>query len=130
MLAGVAPVDQTTGKTRRQTEPLLDLAHHQHAAVRRQPAAVETGAQLLALDGWQADSEPPWDYRARRWQVAEQEAPEGCPIKGNISDNGRIYHAPWSPWYDRTKVSLDKGERWFCSEREALDAGWRAPRWR
>ncbi len=35
-----------------------------------------------------------------------------------------------NPWYSRTKVSVEKGERWFCSEREALDAGWRAPRWR
>ena len=54
---------------------------------------------------------------------------KGCPIKGTISKNGRIYHAPWPPWYKRTKVSLNKGERWFCSEREALDAGWRAPVW-
>jgi hypothetical protein len=29
--------------------------------------------------------------------------------------------------YERTKISLDQGEHWFCSEREALDAGWRAP---
>jgi hypothetical protein len=29
--------------------------------------------------------------------------------------------------YDRTRVSVVKGERWFCSEREALDAGWRQP---
>jgi len=79
---------------------------------------------------WQARTETAWEYRARRWQVAKQEAPEGCPIKGNISRKGvRIYHAPWSPWYSRTKVSVKKGERWFCSEREALDAGWRAPFW-
>ena len=92
--------------------------------------AKEREARSAAADVWQAGNERPWDYRRRRWEVAEQEAPEGCPIKGNISDNGHIYHAPWSPWYDRTKISLDKGERWFCSEREALDAGWRAPRWR
>ena len=34
-----------------------------------------------------------------------------------------------SPWYERTKLSSEKGERWFCTEREALDAGWRAPKW-
>ena len=78
---------------------------------------------------WQTPFEPPWEYRAHRWEVAAQEAPEGCPIKGNISRAGdRIYHTPWgSQWYDRTKISFDQGERWFCSEREALDAGWRAP---
>ena len=32
-------------------EALLDLAQHQHAAVRRQPAAVEPDAQFLVLDG-------------------------------------------------------------------------------
>jgi hypothetical protein len=78
---------------------------------------------------WQTSFEPPWEYRAKRWEVAVQDAPDGCPIKGNINrDEVRIYHTPWgSQWYERTKVSLDHGERWFCSEREALDAGWRAP---
>lgn len=78
---------------------------------------------------WQAATQAPWDYRAAKWEVATQESPAGCPIKGNISENGHIYHAPWSPWYARTKISIDKGEHWFCSEREALDAGWRAPVW-
>ncbi|MEL6523706.1 MAG: thermonuclease family protein, partial [Pseudomonadota bacterium] len=31
--------------------------------------------------------------------------------------------------YKRTKVSEAKGERWFCDEREAVQAGWRAPHW-
>jgi endonuclease YncB( thermonuclease family) len=55
--------------------------------------------------------------------------PQGaCRIKGNISDNGRIYHVPGGKWYDRTEIDPAKGERWFCSEQEALAAGWRAPR--
>jgi hypothetical protein len=29
----------------------------------------------------------------------------------------------------QAKVSVKKGERWFCSEAEALKAGWRAPYW-
>lgn len=79
---------------------------------------------------WRAETEPAWQYRAHRWDVAAQEAPEGCPIKGNINGEGeRIYHAPWSPWYGRTKVNTAAGERWFCDEGEALAAGWRAPRW-
>ena len=87
-------------------------------------------ARTARVGVWQGSAQAPWNYRAARWEVAAQEAPEGCPIKGNISPNGRIYHAPWSPWYGRTKIDESKGERWFCSEREALDAGWRAPRWR
>ena len=90
----------------------------------------ETQAKSTDLGIWQAPTEPPWDYRDRRWQVAKQIAPDGCPIKGNISRNGHIYHPPWSPWYDRTKISPEKGERWFCDEAEAVAAGWRAPRWR
>lgn len=71
-----------------------------------------------------------WHYRERRWQTAQQAAPDGCPVKGNINHKGeRIYHAPWSPWYERTRVNPKNGERWFCNEKEALDAGWRAPLW-
>lgn len=72
---------------------------------------------------------PPWDYRAEKWTLGQQEAPDGCPIKGNISENGHVYHTPWSPWYKKTRINVDKGERWFCDEAEAIKAGWRAPYW-
>ncbi|MGO6982528.1 thermonuclease family protein [Rhizobium leguminosarum] len=91
--------------------------------------AVEDKAHAAHLGIWQAATMPAWEYRAETWHLAEQLAPKGCPIKGNISENGHIYHAPWSPWYERTKVDLKKGERWFCDEAEALQAGWRAPQW-
>ena len=89
----------------------------------------EDAARAAGIGLWQTDFEPPWDYRARQWEIATQQAPEGCPIKGNINRDGeRIYHTPWgSQWYDRTRISAARGEQWFCSEREALDAGWRAP---
>lgn len=91
---------------------------------------VEDQIRPTGIGIWQAETEAPWDYRAKRWNVGEQEAPDGCPIKGNINRQGeRIYHAPWSPWYSRTKVSIEQGERWFCDEGEALEAGWRAPYW-
>ena len=92
--------------------------------------AIEGEARSERRGVWQADTETPWDFRARRWQAAKQVAPTECPIKGNINDKGeRIYHAPWSPWYERTRVSTEKGERWFCTEAEAIAAGWRAPMW-
>jgi len=90
----------------------------------------ERQAREQGVGVWQGHAVPPWEYREQKWQVAKQEAPEGCPIKGNISSGGKIYHPPWSPWYSRTKVDTEDGERWFCSEREALDAGWRAPYWK
>jgi hypothetical protein len=91
------------------------------------PAEEEARSARVGL--WQTDFPPPREYRAQRWEVAAQGAPEGCPIKGNINRDGeRIYHSPGgSQWYDRTRISSDRGERWFCSERQALDAGWRAP---
>ena len=92
--------------------------------------AEEAEARSKRRGIWKGSAQPAWEFRADRWRVAEQKAPDGCPIKGNISKNGRIYHAPWSPWYSRTKVSPKKGERWFCSEAEAVAAGWRTPAWR
>ena len=90
----------------------------------------EKTARVAAVGIWQGDYETPWDFRERKWAEATQQAPEGRPIKGNISDGGKIYHAPWSPWYGKTRINVAKGERWFCSEDEAIAAGWRAPLWR
>lgn len=60
---------------------------------------------------------------------APQPSRQGCAIKGNISSKGtRIYHMPGQEHYDRTRISSSKGERWFCSEAEAQQAGWRRAR--
>ncbi|WP_226913351.1 thermonuclease family protein [Gephyromycinifex aptenodytis] len=49
-----------------------------------------------------------------------------CTIKGNISSSGeKIYHLPGQRYYNATKITLNKGERWFCSTRDAQRAGWR-----
>ncbi|WP_299207183.1 thermonuclease family protein [uncultured Tateyamaria sp.] len=49
-----------------------------------------------------------------------------CAIKGNISDNGRVFHMPGQRFYQQTEIHEASGERWFCSEAAALRAGWRA----
>jgi phosphatidylserine/phosphatidylglycerophosphate/cardiolipin synthase-like enzyme len=57
---------------------------------------------------------------------AKAAAPAGCAIKGNISRQGeRIFHKPGEQFYDRVQVDKSAGERWFCSEAEAVAAGWR-----
>lgn len=49
-----------------------------------------------------------------------------CDIKGNINSKGeKIYHMPGQRYYDETIITPSKGERWFCSEEEAVSAGWR-----
>jgi hypothetical protein len=49
------------------------------------------------------------------------------PIKGNINaKKEKIYHVPGGALYDKVKINLEDGERYFCSEQEAQAAGWRA----
>jgi endonuclease YncB( thermonuclease family) len=75
---------------------------------------------------WQAPTQTPWGYREDRWVRAVAASPAGCPIKGNVNGDERIYHTPWSPYYGRVKMDADRGERWFCDEAEAQAAGWRS----
>ena len=111
----------------------------------------ETAAKRARRGLWQGRFVAPWDYRggarlerspprisaappssaaspARVAAPSAAPAAGPCLIKGNISENGRIYHVPGSRWYDRTRIDTGAGERWFCSEGEARAAGWRAPR--
>lgn len=85
----------------------------------------EAEARTLRLGVWQAETDPAWVYRESRWRAEASAAPEGCAIKGNVGRNGRLYHVPWGPWYGRTQIDERRGERWFCSEAEAMAAGWR-----
>ena len=89
----------------------------------------ETIAKTAERGIWSGSFIAPWDYRSAQWESAAQLLPNtDCPIKGNINRKGeKIYHAPWSRSYERTRVDETKGERWFCTESEALAAGWRAP---
>lgn len=50
-----------------------------------------------------------------------------CWIKGNISYNTgeKIYHLPGCEYYDATTIDERYGEKWFCTEKEAINAGWR-----
>ncbi|GMH43656.1 hypothetical protein BSKO_11578 [Bryopsis sp. KO-2023] len=50
----------------------------------------------------------------------------GAPIKGNISSSGeKIYHIPGGRYYEQVKIDSSSGERFFCSENDAVKAGWR-----
>jgi endonuclease YncB( thermonuclease family) len=94
-------------------------------------AADHAKASLAGI--WAGSFVMPWDWRAQaaadEQTKREQPSPQvstTCQIKGNISSKGeRIYHVPGGRWYDATKITESKGERWFCSEAEARAAGWR-----
>ena len=87
--------------------------------------ALEAEARAAGAGIWSGTALPAWEHRASRWHAAEPAAPAGCAIKGNVTAGGRIYHMPWSPWYNRINMDASKGKRWFCNEAEALAAGWR-----
>jgi len=96
----------------------------------------EDAAHLAGLGIWRGTFDTPWDWRRGTRQGAaqvESQAPLSsaaavgqCAIKGNISSKGeRIYHVPGGRYYDATMIDTAKGERWFCTEAEAVAAGWR-----
>ncbi len=96
----------------------LAFRRYSERYVREEQQAEAAGAGL-----WAGTFDPPWEWRA---VIAAEAAPGDCVIKGNISRSGEfIYHMPFQQHYDRTQIDEDAGERWFCSQDEALAAGWR-----
>lgn len=87
----------------------------------------ENGARATNIGIWQAQNQTAVEYRAGRWARAVASSPRGCPIKGNANGE-KIYHTPWSPYYSRVQIDVERGEKWFCDEAEALREGWRAAR--
>ena len=90
-------------------------------------ASLEREAREASAGIWaSAKPERPAEWRTRVWDEAKQQAPDGCPIKGRVSRGSRTYVLPWHARYGRIRVNTRRGERWFCSEAEAVAAGWRS----
>ena len=110
---------------------------HDEATAREAKAGLWAGAFM-----------PPWDWRRRTQNTpllgalaaqADQtligstnaSAPPvaSCIIKGNVNREGdRIYFLPGNSAYGKVRMDKGLGERWFCSEEEAIAAGWRKAR--
>lgn len=98
-------------------------------------AAQQAKAKASKVGLWVGSFQAPWDWRAQHNDDASTPSTPlqaigngsaACNIKGNISADGeRIYHLPGQKYYSATRISEAKGERWFCSEAEAVAAGWR-----
>jgi endonuclease YncB( thermonuclease family) len=99
----------------------------------------ENEARAARRGAWAGDFTAPWDARRaggtqpRPPQSGSGDGVSGCRgtgIKGNISkpSGERIYHLPGSSSYDETRIDEADGERWFCTEQDAVRAGWRARR--
>ncbi|MBU4348460.1 thermonuclease family protein [Patescibacteria group bacterium] len=68
------------------------------------------------------------DYEvSARSQEHVEPLDEECVIKGNISTEafGRTYFLPECANYGQVKVDLSRGEQYFCSEAEAIEAGFK-----
>ena len=85
----------------------------------------EQDARNAKLGLWRGSAERPQEYRTRLWETAKKAAPDGCPIKGHVTSGARVYVVPWASEYGRVRVRQERGGRWFCSEREAIAAGWK-----
>lgn len=67
------------------------------------------------------------EKKAGQVKHVQKTSQTGCTIKGNISAKGvKIYHSEGQRDYKKTRISTNKGERWFCTGAEARAAGWRA----
>ena len=47
----------------------------------------------------------------------------GCEIKGNIRQGKKVYYILSCKTYDQVVVDQSFGDQWFCSEKEAIVAG-------
>jgi endonuclease YncB( thermonuclease family) len=89
----------------------------------------EQDARVARRGIWSGQFERPqnWRQQKRTGEIPNPNAipVDRCSIKGNInSRRGRIYHLPGQRDYSKTRVNKNNGERWFCSEEEAMQAGW------
>ena len=103
----------------------LAYGHYSTDYVEEEAAARAAGRGVWG--GTLAESPSDWRKTHQRDAAPEKDRHD-CQIKGNISKSGRrIYHMPGSPAYTGTRIETRKGERWFCTETEAIAAGWAAP---
>lgn len=85
----------------------------------------EAAARAAGSGVWAGVAERSEDWRRRLWTEASAAAPDGCPIKGTIKGRLHVFVLPDAQDYARIRVDTERGGRWFCSEEEALAAGFR-----
>ena len=84
-----------------------------------------------SLEGLQCRLSKMIDALAVSRDIALDHAIAGRSFRGDagppvVSGEGeRIYHLPLQRFYDRTRIDKGAGERWFCTEEEARNVGWR-----
>eukprot|EP00854_Cymbomonas_tetramitiformis_P007004 gene7004-8351_t len=92
--------------------------------------AAETAARGAGKGVWQGEFQIPKEWRKDQKAAPNKpvtiDHPKGCDIKGNINSKGeKIFHVKGGQYYEATQIDKS-GERWFCNDKEAVSAGWRA----
>jgi endonuclease YncB( thermonuclease family) len=86
----------------------------------------ESEARTAKAGMWAGAIDRPAEIRAKAWEDARRRAPDGCPIKGQVTGVERVYVLPGTPSYERVRVQPARGDRWFCTEQDAASAGFKA----
>jgi len=64
-----------------------------------------------------------------RWRACAPDPKAGCQVKGNLDKwDHRWYHLPDFRHYDQIVINLEESDRWFCTEAEAIEAGFKKAR--
>ncbi len=85
----------------------------------------EAQAKLAKRGIWAGRFIAPEEWRQGK-RLEPTPASARCRIKGDIGVGGkRYYHVPGSAAYDSVDVEQNRGERWFCTEMDAIRAGWK-----
>ncbi|WP_349238409.1 30S ribosomal protein S2 [Nocardioides sp. InS609-2] len=98
-------------------KPAAEVATEEPAAEKAtdEPAAEEPAAEIKPLADVSSATEGPHGADSAA-ALEDGSAPEGFDVKGNA--DSMKFHAPTSPWYDRTKAEV-----WFRTEEAAEKAG-------
>lgn len=77
----------------------------------------------LAYDKAREEKLGIWGPKCR--QTENPDNPK-CNIKGNIDPQGgrKVYYVPGCVQYKTAVVEKDRGEQWFCNEKEAKNSGY------
>lgn len=85
----------------------------------------QDSAQRARLGLWHSQFVMPEEWRGGH-RLPDEIGDDPCPVKGGIAGGGeRYYYVPTDESYPAVSVDAAKGERLFCSDEEARQAGWR-----
>lgn len=102
--------------------PYRYQSEFKEAEMNARDARLGLWGNVCAGDGWSGVS-----VSQETTQIApKNEVGQECSIKGNINmEKEKIYHLSSCESYEKTTIDTSQGERWFCTEEEAIRAGWR-----